>query len=359
MNPPPAPDSESPQAVSARIEDEAIAWLAERDDGMLPARARDYARWLRADPRHAAAVARLEQTLELLHELPQHRSELNATFDRAAPVVPFPPVAAGPSPRVSRRWPRRLAWGGLAAALALGLTAGWRARPAPPELHLATTAAGYERARLDDGSTLELNAASAVRVQFSAAERRVELEAGEAHFAVAHDAARPFVVSAGGVSVRAVGTAFNVRFASGAVEVIVVEGRVAVQPPPAGSARGGGSPAGAGPVFLSARERLSLRVASHPVPSVEKVTPGALREALAWQGRLAEFGGVPLADVVARFNARNRIQLVLDDPELGARRIGGTFALDEVEAFVRLLERDGEIVAERRGESEIRMRRAR
>ena len=56
-----------------------------------------------------------------------------------------------------------------------------------------------QRARLDDGSTLELNAASAVRVQFTASERHVQLEAGEAHFAVAHDTARPFIVSAGGI----------------------------------------------------------------------------------------------------------------------------------------------------------------
>ena len=59
-------------------------------------------------------------------------------------------------------------------------------------------------------------------------------------------------------------------------------------------------------------------------------------------------------DVIARFNARSRIQLFLADPALADRRIGGTFALDEAEAFVRLLERDGEIVGERRGETAIR-----
>ncbi len=51
----------------------------------------------------------------------------------------------------------------------------------------------------------------------------MKLEAGEAHFAVAPDAARPFVVRVGGVAVRAVGTAFNVRYAAdGAVEVTVI-----------------------------------------------------------------------------------------------------------------------------------------
>jgi ferric-dicitrate binding protein FerR (iron transport regulator) len=46
----------------------------------------------------------------------------------------------------------------------------------------------------------------------------------------------------------------------------------------------------------------------------------------------------------------------VDDPELASRRIGGTFALDQAEAFVRLLERDGAIVGERRNENEIHLR---
>jgi len=340
---------------NAAIEDAAIAWLTERDDGFSPAREREFTQWLRADPRHAATVARLEQTLGLLGELPEFRSELNTAFDRAAPVVAFPPTTAEQPTlaRATRRWSRAFVWAGLAAALALGSFVGWRALRPPQETHFTTTVAGYERARLDDGSTLELNAASAVRVQFTAAERRVQLESGEAHFAVAHDTARPFVVSAGPIAVRAVGTAFNVRYTSdGGVEVTVTEGKVRIgQSGPASSAVESAP-------LVSAGQRVVLPKHA-PLPAVEQVDPAALRAALAWQSRLANFAEAPLADVIARFNARSRVQLILADPELGARRIGGTFALDEAEAFVRLLERDGEIIGERRGETEIHLRRAR
>jgi transmembrane sensor len=346
-----SPDN-SPSA-SVAIEDAAIAWLTEREDGFSPVREREFAQWLRADPRHAAAVVRLEQTLGLLGELPEFRAEINTAFDRAAPVVPFPPAAAERPSRVAWRWPRVLAWSGVAAALALGVFTGWRALRPAGEIRYATTAAGHERARLDDGSTLELNAASAARVQFTAAQRRVELETGEAYFAVAHDVARPFVVSAGGVSVRAVGTAFNVRIAADrAVEVTVIEGKVRV---------GQGGPdasAAAEAPLVAAGERLVVPKLA-PVPVVEKVSAATLRESLAWQSPLADFADAPLADVVARFNSRSRVQLTLADPALADRRIGGTFALDEAEAFVRLLERDGEIVVERRGETEILLRRAR
>ena len=340
-------------SAATAIEDAAITWLTERDDGFSPAREREFAEWLRADPRHAAAVARLEQTLGLLGELPEFRTELNTAFDRAAPLVPFPPATAETPAPAARRWPRAFAWAGVAAALAFGSFVGWRLLQPPPETRFTTTVAGYERARLDDGSTLELNAASAVRVQFTAAQRRVNLDAGEAHFAVAHDTARPFIVSAGDVAVRAVGTAFNVRYAAeGGVEVTVVEGKVRVgQSGPASSA------AESAPL-VAAGQRIFLPKHAPP-PAVEQVDPAALRAALAWQSRLADFAEAPLADVVVRFNSRSRVQLILADETLADRRIGGTFALDEAEAFVRLLERDGEIVGERRGETEIHLRRAR
>ena len=340
---------------SAVVEDAAIAWLTERDDGFSPARERAFAHWLRTDPRHAAAIARLEQTLGLLGELPEFRSEINTAFDRAAPVVAFPPASAEQPTlaRAPRRWSRPLAWAGLAAALTLGSYVGWRALQPPREIHFTTTVAGYERARLDDGSTLELNAASAVRVQFTAAERHVKLESGEAHFAVAHDTARPFIVSAGGIAVRAVGTAFNVRYATGGdIEVTVTEGKVRIGQSGPASAAAESAP------LVSAGQRIVLPHHAPP-PTVENIDPATLRAALAWQSRLADFAEAPLADVIARFNARSRIQLLIADETLADRRIGGTFALDEAEAFVRLLERDGEIIGERRGETAIHLRRAR
>jgi transmembrane sensor len=232
----------------------------------------------------------------------------------------------------------------LAAALVLGAFLGFRALPSSrsPETRYTTTTAGYERARLADGSTLELNTASAARVQFTAAERRVELESGEAHFEVAHDTARPFVVNAGGVAVRAVGTAFNVRFVSGAVEVTVTEGKVAVGP----------AMSSGGATLVAANQRLALPLAAAaPANAIESLAPADVRAVLAWQRRVTDFSDTPLSEVTARFNRHNSLQLVVADPALGSRRIGGMFALDDAEAFVRLLERDGIIRAERQGDT--------
>ena len=60
--------------------------------------------------------------------------------------------------------------------------------------------------------------------------REIYLRKGEAHFQVAHDRSRPFLVHAGDAVVRAVGTAFEVRVLTDQhVDVVVNEGRVEVQ----------------------------------------------------------------------------------------------------------------------------------
>lgn len=329
------------------IEDAAIAWLSERDDGFSPERAREFAAWCQAAPGHAAALARMEKTLSLLDTMPAFRPELNGRFHRHSPTRPGAVVLKFPALR------RRATWigVGLAAGLMLGVFGFRSFRPAPAELRYATAAAGYERVRLGDGSTLELNGASTVRTRFTTAERSVQLDGGEAHFAVSHDPARPFVVRAGHIAVRAVGTAFNVRYTAGGVEVIVVEGKVRVEstdaaPPPAGPL----------PLVTAGERMIVSSGAADFHPRVEKMSSAALSESLAWQRRLVDFADEPLREIVREFNLHNRVQLELADPALGAQRIGGRFARGEVEAFVRVLEREGEIAAERRGDNLIVLR---
>ena len=367
MNPPPD--------ELDRIEQTAAEWLTERAEGLSSARAREFDRWRRADPRHAAAVARLEQACALLGEMPLVRAELQ-------PVVKFP--AGTPTSLPSPALPARTAWlrraVGLAAVLTLTTLGGWQwSRTHPAALHFATSVGGYERVVLDDGSVVELNASTELRVQLAPGERHITLAAGEAHFTVAHDKTRPFIVTAGNVAVRAVGTAFNVRRATSSVEVLVTEGKVQLaqkveRVDPNALAPAGDDPARWGQrappaTFLSANERLLVpdlpaltASASRPgaaPPIVEKVSPELVRAALAWQERKLVFADTPLREVVAQFNRRNRLQLILADPSLAERPVGGTFAADNAEGFVRLLEGGGAIAVERRGEFEIMLRAAR
>src|SRR5690606_35324362 len=102
--------------------------------------------------------------------------------------------------------------------------------------------------RLSDGSRITLGAGSRIRVDYTAAARRLTVEAGEAFFAVARDPQRPFVVHAGSGTITALGTAFNVRSLAGRVVVTVVEGKVEVEGHPSADtdAQDGASQLGAG-----------------------------------------------------------------------------------------------------------------
>ena len=340
------------------VEEVAADWLTLRAEGFSSAQKREFERWSRADPRHAAAVARLEAACALLEKMPLVRAELQ-------PVVEFPtPRRAVVS---AKRFPLVRLVVGFAAAVACAALGWWQWGRAEPRSTLyATSVGGYERVVLADGSVVELNASTEVEVALAPRERRVALVNGEAHFIVAHDQARPFIVTAHGVAVRAVGTAFNVRLESRMVEVLVTEGKVSVSEVVAPSTGASSilSPS-VSPTLLVANERALIVTAppkslsAPPAPVVEKIAPEVLREALAWQERKLVFAETPLREVVAQFNRRNRLQLLLGDPALAERPGGGTFAADNVEGFIRLLESNDTFVVERRGDFTVVLRAAR
>jgi transmembrane sensor len=157
--------------------------------------------------------------------------------------------------------------------------------------------------------------------------RHVRLARGVAHFEVAKDASRPFVVIAAGVEVRAVGTAFSVQIDEGRVEVIVTEGRVAVGHthalPAATSAVvvEENSKAPDAHAFVDAGQQAVVDISSNqtsaPPPRIASLPEGELAQRLAWRVPRLEFSATPLAEAVALLNQHGRVRLTLADPALG------------------------------------------
>jgi transmembrane sensor len=337
----PLPAFDAPEPIMRT----AGAWLARRDRGFTASEQTEFDAWSAADARHAAAVAQLERTMTAFDGLQALAPDLAQEPD---------PDAFAP-PRPARRWfYPSLAAAGLAAAIALAVWIPSRSA-APTSWHYATAPAGYERNTLPDGSTLELNGDTVVDVDYTAGQRTVRLTRGEAHFQVAKNPARPFVVSAQGVAFRAVGTAFDVRLTSAHVEMLVTEGKVQVE----------ASSAPATPVarpslplpLLIAGQRIVVPAAPAEVPVVAALSPAEIDRTLAWQPRIAEFTKTPLSEVVAEFNRRNRRQIVIADAELASLRLGGNFRIDQPEAFVRLLETSFGVASESSGDT-ISLRKA-
>jgi len=325
----------------ARIDLAAAEWLVRRDRGLTAQEQDEFFQWLAEDPRHGEWLSIHDETwrdFNLLAEWrPKHSSE------------PNPDLLA--RRRAGRRWlwPATTA---VAAGLALMLTV-WRpwVKPAPDWTTLITAAAIQHRV-LADGSEVELNRGAAIEVEFTPAERRVHLVRGEAHFAVAKNPLRPFIVRANDVDVRAVGTAFDVRLDAASVEVLVTEGHVQVQLPTASV-----------PVLAAGQRTVVSFAPAAPPPRVLDVSPEEMAQRLAWQPQLLDFSSTALAKVVAEFNRRagdaQGIKLVIADPELESLPIVASIRSDNIEGFVRTLELSGDVRAERRGEHEIVLHKAR
>jgi transmembrane sensor len=201
-------------------------------------------------------------------------------------------------------------------------------------------------------------------VDFNQAFRRVALKKGGAHFQVAKNSARPFVVEVSGVEVRAVGTEFAVQIGQSAVEVLVTEGRVAVRQTSsvAGEESSSGA-SGRSPIALvDAGHRVVVSVASLPTelaPSpVQAIAKTEIAERLAWRSPGVEFSGAPLGDVVAFLNRHNPVELVIEDSALKGTALSGRFRLDDTEAFVRMIETGFGVTSSRSG-GRIILRKAR
>jgi transmembrane sensor len=293
------------------IDTQASRWLSRRDAGNASAEDESaFERWLKADIRHRVAYLRLE-----------------GTWKRSDQLRDLRPLDRGIDPDLLRprslraRWPTALAASVALAAIVGGYFLvqarfGWQ--------HYETRVGGFSRIVLEDGSVIDLNTDSDVRVRLQADRREVKLLRGEGRFQVAHDRQRPFVVSAADASVRAVGTAFSVRLHDASqVDVLVAEGTVAV----ASSTVRHAPPVTAGEAAVLQPNQMSVR----------HVEPDVVQSRLAWTSGRLQFRGETLADAVAEFNRYNRRQIRLADASLARLRVGGTFDATDPESFAAAL----------------------
>jgi transmembrane sensor len=240
------------------------------------------------------------------------------------------------------------------ALLAVGIAAWQHTRETTWQVH-TTEPGGFARVTLKDGSTVDLNSASEIRVRLTGQRRDVTLTRGEAHFSVMRDANRPFEVAAGGKIVRAVGTAFSVRLrAAKEIDVLVTEGAVAVNEEPLTPALSPGRGRGGKSKRVVAGESAVVRADSIVV---QKVLEKEVSQRLAWAAGRLFFSGETLSEAVAEFNRYSLRKLVIEDPAIAQTRIGGNFKASDADAFVSALNDSFGIRAESSGEQEVRLTR--
>jgi transmembrane sensor len=287
-----------------QIEEAAVRWLWRLDrDGRAPEREAELEAWLGGDSRRRGAYLQAEASWRLL-------DRANLLTGDAAPT-------GGHGELLARR--KLLIGGGAAiaaslAGLGLVLSSGRR---------ISTVTGEVRRVPLGDGSVAAVNTRSVIQVAFHTRQRTIRLDDGEAWFRVAKDVGRPFVVEAGNVRVRAVGTAFSVRRRESGAEVIVTEGVVETW-------------------ALRGEDRM-LRLAAGEAAFVNAdpgvtstITPGIdVDRKLAWREGKVELSGETLAEAVDEFNRYNQSQLVIREPTAAHARLYGEFRADDPSTFAK------------------------
>ena len=211
----------------------------------------------------------------------------------------------------------------------------------PKPVTYATAIGGHKTVRLTDGSLIELNTATVLRVS-DGGQRKVWLDKGEAYFQVKHDPARSFVVIASGHRVTDIGTKFMVRRNTASLEVAVVDGRVRFDATD--------KPIQSATALLSPGD---VAIASAGSLSVINKPARVLSNELGWRHGVLVFNHTTLAEATAEFNRYNREKLVVFDPAVARVTIGGTFQMDNIKDFVDLAQTILGLRVEKRGDETV------
>ena len=303
------------------IRTQAAAWFARlHDDEVSEAEQAEHQAWLDADPAHRQAHERIERTWRML-------SDFSATPEISQRLAAIPAAATPQALPQPRRRPGRMRWLAACAAAVTAVVIGWRLlAPAPAtELRYASAVGEHRSITLEDGTQLELDTGTQVRVRYSTQQRRISLDQGRAFFKVARDTARPLTVDTAQGSVRAVGTEFEVYRRADALDVTLFEGKVQLR-----AAAADDSTAALATLIPGQRAHL----AAGQRLQVQTFQGGS---APAWlQGQLV-FNDLPLRLAVEEFNRYGGTPLRVDDAALGELRISGVFRSNDSAGFVEAL----------------------
>ena len=291
---------------------EAAAWYARMDCGT--ADQADFELWRDADPRHAAAFARLVGTSERVRQV-------------KVPVRRSLEAAANSNLSTSRR-------GFMAAALgALGVVTvvcGATYMLISCQVSANTAVGDHEIRRLPDGGQLDLNTNTKVRWRFDRNERSVWLDQGEVALDIPTDR-RPLCLFAAGKRILVTAGKLNARLRGDAVDLLMLQGTCVVtdQMPFVSLAGAPTKPVkvGAGQAVLADGSNARVRT----------MAPTDIQFVSSWQSGELVFNGETLGAAIEEYNRYLLRKISIGDPSLQGIKLGGRFNSRDPAEFLSAL----------------------
>lgn len=320
---------------ASKIRSEAHHWRARSDDGFNEDEEAAFKTWYDLDLRHREAFAEAEFLWSAMgapgFETDLKTTESGLAQDKAHQQLPQDP-AVEPGHYQSAPFGRFVATAmALAACVAAALFLNVPSALLNEEQRLVQTFAterGVTRTiTLPDSSTITLAPGSQLEVTLTQDDRQARLKDGDAHFDVASDAARPFLVSTAHLSVRVTGTQFGVKVRPNSANVAVGEGSVEVRP----SSNEQDSDAKA--INLVAGQGIGFETAKG-FGAVTEVFPV---EVAPWRDGLLTYSETPLSDVVRELNRYSKTPIEVDQGA-ATLTISGTFKSNDIAGLLSSLE---------------------
>lgn len=224
----------------------------------------------------------------------------------------------------------------------------------PINSNMFTTSLGQNSShKLTDGSTIWLNSATKIKVEYSDDFRRIYLLKGEAYFKVAKNTNRPFEVYSDNRLIRAVGTEFSVQKLNDSVKVLVTEGKVALVVIDNTLHIQDKTPTSATIDVDTSNTVLKGKVIGYliagqsiSIPTVDNVKIGDantidfsdINRKISWRDGKLVFAGESLEEVVKEITRHTNVQIDIVDTELKKIRIGGQFRIGDTDSLFNVLE---------------------
>lgn len=234
-------------------------------------------------------------------------------------------------------WPKPARTIAAAALIAFGAAGSFHYLAQSNDQVISTALGGRKVVTLADGSSIELNTSSTIRIHQDQSHRAITLVKGEAFFDVRHDAQHPFTVDAAGQRITDLGTKFVVRNLNDRVEVALLEGHAHLASL-ADNSKSRQTDLVPGDVATATNRSLSIIKASSET----------IAEKLSWRSGLLVFHNTTLGEVARQFNRYNSGKLIIEGAAADLQ-VDGTFTADDPQTFTNIAADILHLKVQRRG----------
>jgi transmembrane sensor len=327
-------------------------WIARLDRGLTSTERAELSHWLNENDRHRGAfleMAELWDRMDILNEIaelfPLQTPSRRLVWLTTRPVLLLTLLIAAIVPLVVWQAVR------LTATPARS-TVAHRGIDAPSFSAAYQTAVGEQRVvTLPDQSHVTLNTATRILVAYTASDRKLELQSGEAHFEVKKDVKRVFSVRVGLNEFNAVGTVFDIRVNSDrGIQLTVTEGRVRVRVPSATQAIQGNLPdmSAAVPteIMVDAGKEVAI---DKSIQTVETLQPARMDAAVAWTRGMMVFDAEPLEKAIREVSRYSTTRFIIAEESSKNIPVSGYFKVGDTDGLVAALRDNFDIDAKRQG----------